>query len=110
MVVAIAAVGHHRHAQTFRHLLHLGKQLALAVVAAVRLVGLIRGDGHFPGGDDLVTDADLPGHFARSSNSPTARLALWPVTATARSPRANWAALASTVLSNPPENATAQLP
>ena len=33
-----------------------------------------------------------------------------PVTATARGPKANWAALANTVLSRPPEKATAQLP
>jgi hypothetical protein len=45
-----------------------------------------------------------------SSNSPAARLALLAVTATARSPSASCAALASTVLSSPPENATAQLP
>jgi hypothetical protein len=44
------------------------------------------------------------------SNSPAARLALTPVTATARSPSANRAAFASTELSNPPENAAAQLP
>ena len=43
-----------------------------------------------------------------SSSSPAARLALVPVTATAPSPKASCAALATTVLSMPPENATAQ--
>ena len=65
VVVAIAAVGHHRHVQPPRQLLHLGEQLALAVVAAVRLVGLIGGDGQLVGGDHFVTDADLPGEFSR---------------------------------------------
>src|SRR5947209_3840595 len=44
-----------------------------------------------------------------SSNSPAGKLLLTPVTATARSPSANCAALATTLLSTPAENATAQL-
>ena len=44
-----------------------------------------------------------------SSNSPSARLGLTPVTATARSPNAKAAALATTELSTPAEKATAQL-
>src|SRR6185369_11669368 len=45
-----------------------------------------------------------------ASSSPSARLALVPVTATAASPSAIAAALATTALSTPPEKATAQLP
>ena len=75
-----------------------------------RTVGLIRGQRDLAGGNDLVTDADLPGKFPRLVQLAGGQTGIWPVTATARSPRANCAALASTVLSSPPENATAQLP
>ena len=60
--------------------------------------------GDFPAHDGLWEMAE------RTQADIVARLALVPVTATAASPKASWAALATTVLSIPPEKATITRP
>ncbi|HLE36044.1 MAG TPA: hypothetical protein VI699_02750, partial [Candidatus Acidoferrales bacterium] len=63
VVVAIGAVGHHRHAQTPGDLLDLEEQFGLAVVTPVRRVLLVLRIGELVGVERFVTDADLAGQL-----------------------------------------------
>ena len=103
-IVGIGPVGDHVAPSSLGQRFELRVQLGLAVEAAIGIVGRIGRLADFVGVDHQVADADQLGHLA--GLLPVRPRPGWrcvPVTATARSPRANWAALATTALSTPPE-------
>ncbi len=108
-VVEVGAVENHVDAQPLGDAFHLRVQLGLAVIAAIRGVAEVVGLARTRRCSSTSWRMPISSASRRaSSNSPAARLALVPVTATARSPSASCAALATTVLSTPAEKATAQ--
>ena len=109
-IVAVAAFDDYCHVRALGDLFRARKQFTLAVITAVGVVGVIGRDGKLAGGDGFMPDPIRRASRFALSNWPAAMLGLVLVTATACSPKARCAALASTVLSSPPENATAQLP
>ena len=106
-VVEVGPAANDGVAQLGQQRLDSGVQFALAEIAAGAVVADVIRIGEFARADDDVPDADLRGETAGVGEFRRATLGLSAVTATAWSPSASRAALATTVLSTPPLNATA---